>query len=216
MRKIISIVVILLLIIGGVWYFKNIKNIPSVPQTNEEIVQYENQNLGIAFAYPKILTASTTSVMATLHHDVPFVHHDYCDFKGEGDTTIDRLTDFHVTFQIINKGLVATMKQESPYIPEENFKNNTVVVSPGFIDSYNVENLKGYKIFEGAEGCGQITYYFVVSDKKTLLVREEFITVFSGAIDVENKSKAEAVPGVINKEKSVDIFESIMKTLEVM
>ncbi|MCX6702017.1 MAG: hypothetical protein NTX96_02365 [Candidatus Zambryskibacteria bacterium] len=210
MKKIILIITVLALVIGTIWYIKNDKI-----SIDENIKTYTNSSLGISFDYPKTLTVSATGEMITLHHEVPFTHHDYCDFKGEIDTTINTLTDFNVSFRVQNKGLVDTMKSFSPYIPPENFVNNTVVVSPGFIDSYSVGKLKGYKIFEGAEGCGQTTYYFPISNSKTLIVQEELITVFTGAIDIENMDKALAVPGVINKEKSTEIFESVLKTLKI-
>lgn len=211
MKKTILLIIILVLVGGAVWYVENKTKTP----VDESVATYNNSNLGISFGYPKILNASTTPSSVTLHHEVPFVHHDYCDFKGEINTTINTLTDFNVSFRIQDKGLVDTMKNFSPYIPQENFVNDVVIESPGFIDKYSIGQLKGYKIFEGAEGCGQTTYYFPVSNTKTLIVQEELITVFTGAIDTENMGKALAVPGVINKEKSTEIFESILETLKV-
>ncbi len=190
------IIIILVLIVGGVWFSKS-KNVAVVDKT---IAFYNNSSLGISFTYPKILTASTTSGVITLHHEVPFVHHDYCDFKGEIDTTINTLTDFDVKFFVQNRGLVETMKTVSPYIPQENFIDDAVIESPGFIDKYSAGKLNGYKIFEGAEGCGQTTYYFPISDTKTLVVQEALVTVFTGAI---------------NKEKSAEIFDSILVSLKV-
>jgi len=197
--------------VGGIWYAQKTRGVPADPN----IATYKNSSLGISFTYPKILSANTINGVITLHHEVPFTHHDYCDFKGEGDTTINTLTDFNVTFHISDKNLVDTMKTESPYIPEENFVNGNVVASPGFIDSYTSGGFSGYAIFEGAEGCGFTTYYFPVSSDKTLVVRQDFITVFTGAIDVENMKAAEAVPGVINRETEKSYLESIFKTLKI-
>ncbi len=199
------------IIIGCVFWYMETDKSPSVDQT---IATYTNSNLGISFSYPKILKASTTPNLVSIHHEVPFTHHDYCDFKSELDVTIDTLTDFHVTFHVVNKNLIDTMKAESPYIPEENFVNNEVIPSPGFIDKINITGLVGFQIFEGAEGCGRTVYYIKMSDKKTLVITNDFITVFSGSIDVENKNKAEAVPGVINGEKAEEIFNSILETLK--
>ncbi|HEY4505809.1 MAG TPA: hypothetical protein VJG67_03920 [Candidatus Paceibacterota bacterium] len=211
MKKILLIIVVLGVIVGGIWYAQKTRGVPADPN----IATYKNSSLGISFTYPKILSANTINGVITLHHEVPFTHHDYCDFKGEGDTTINTLTDFNVTFHISDKNLVDTMKTESPYIPEENFVNGNVVASPGFIDSYTSGGFSGYAIFEGAEGCGFTTYYFPVSSDKTLVVRQDFITVFTGAIDVENMKAAEAVPGVINRETEKSYLESIFKTLKI-
>src|SRR3989338_2399223 len=211
MKKILLIIVVLGVIVGGIWYAQKTRGVPADPN----IATYKNSSLGISFTYPKILSANTINGVITLHHEVPFTHHDYCDFKGEGDTTINTLTDFNVTFHISDKNLVDTMKTESPYIPEENFVNGNVVASPGFIDSYTSGGFSGYAIFEGAEGCGFTTYYFPVSSDKTLVVRQDFITVFTGAIDVENMKAAEAGPGVINRETEKSYLESIFKTLKI-
>jgi hypothetical protein len=213
MKKFILIIIVLALVLGGIWYYKKDK-VTTPTTTTSTTTNYRNSNLGLSFTYPKILTASSTAQLVTLHHEVPFTHHDYCDFKGEGDTTVPTLTDFHVTFRTENKSLIDTMKLESPYIPEENFVNGKVVPSPGFIDSYKIGELDGFRIFEGAEGCGQTTYYFPISSSKTLIIKELLITVFTGAIDVENKAAAEAVPGVLNKEKAAENFESILQTLK--
>ena len=209
MKKNIAIILVFILVVGGIWYYKKIKKAP----IDTTVTTYRNTNLGISFTYPKILTASTTEDSVTLHHEVPFIHHDYCDFKGEGDTTINTLTDFNVKFYTVDKSLVEAMKSESPYIPAENFVNGEVVPSPGFIDPYQSGNLKGYSIFEGAEGCGHTIYYLKVGSNKTLVVTSDLITVFTGAIDVENMNSALAVPGVLNKEKASVIFEAIMKTV---
>ena len=209
MKKIILSVLIMILVVGGFWYIKNKNKVP----TNPDETIYKNSSLGISFTYPKILTASTTGNEVLLHHEVPFVHHDYCDFK-DGTSAIPTLTDFSVKFHIVNKNLVSTMKTESPYIPAENFVNGEVVPSPEFIDIYEMENLKGFKIFEGAEGCGHTIYYLPITESKTLVVINDLITIFTGAIDVESQTKAKAVPGVLNKEKAQAIFDSLMKTLK--
>lgn len=210
MKKIYLVIIILVVVALGVYYIKSNKN-----PIDDSIKTYRNSNVGLTFVYPKILFASTTSDTVRIHHEVPFDHHDFCDFKGENNTTIPTLTDFNVTFHISEASLIETMKTESPYLPNESFVNDEVVVSPGFIDTYEVGTLKGYRIFEGAEGCGKTTYYFPISKSKTLVVQQDLITIFTGAIDTANKERAEAVPGVLNKERAEQVFESILKTLIV-
>ncbi len=112
-----------------------------------------------------------------------------------------------------DNNLVDTIKHESPYIPEENFLNGKVVPSPGFIDPVEFGNLQGYSIFEGAEGCGHTIYYLKVSERRTLVVILDFITIFSGSIDTENMNNALAVPNVINKTQAEEVFNTIMKSI---
>jgi len=210
MKKIFVLLGIAMIAYFSFGYFKRASS-PTVGNNNT----YKSTDLGISFTYPKILSASTTPQMITLHHQVPFSHVDYCDFKGDGTQKIPTLTDFHVSFHVSNKNLAETVKQESPYIPEENFVNGNVVPSPGFIDPVKTDNLSGFKIFEGAEGCGHVIYYLSGGSNKTLVIIRDWITVFSGVIDTENMAAAEAVPGVLNKAKEEEIFNSILNSLSL-
>ncbi len=211
MKKLVLPILILLILIAGYLYTR--KSDTKVPDSN--ISTYRNSSLGISFKYPKTISVVGDRNRITLHHEVPFEHHDYCDFKGEIDTTIPTLTDFNITISIVESSLIETMKSKSPYIPDENFLNGEIVESPGFIDSVNFGVLKGYKIFEGAEGCGHTVYYLKISDNRTLVIIDDFITIFSGSIDTENMERASAVPGVIKKQQAEDIFNSILNTLVV-
>lgn len=211
MKKVFFILLLILLVALGFWYVQ--KN----PETTPDplIKNYRNTNLGISFSYPKTLTASTTSNEVVLHHDIPYENHGDCDMVGD-TKTYDRLTDFHVVMQTLNKNLVETMKELSPYIPEENFVNNEVIESPGFIDAYIVGSFSGYSIYEGAEGCGLITYYFPIEKNKTLVVRRSSIQALNVSVSpLEKRQEILAVPGVISNEKSEEIFLVVLKSLVV-
>jgi hypothetical protein len=210
MKKSVLIFLVVILAGSGIWYFKVHKQ-----SGNPDNASYRDENIGIAFIYPKTLKVTATADTITIRHDVPFEHHDYCDFKGEATTTVPNLTDFDLTLGIEQSGLIDAMKAKSPYIPEENFVNGQVVPSPGFIDPVAFGALSGYKIFEGAEGCGHTVYYFPVSDDRTLVATEEWVTVFSGAIDADNKAAAEAVPGVIDGKKEAAILDGILGSLKI-
>lgn len=213
MKKLVLPVIILALLVwAGMWYAKKEK-VVTPPTTT---TTYSSPGLGISFTYPKSLSASTTANTVRLHHEVPFEHHDYCDFKGEGTTTVPTLTDFEVKMSVSYKNLVDTMKTESPYIPAENFVNGTVVESPGFIDSvtFGSSKEKGYKIFEGAEGCGFTVYYLPLGSNKTLVLKDTFVTVFSGAIDVNEEVRAMETEGVISKRNHDEILNSILQSVK--
>lgn len=212
MKKISILALIFLIMCISFWFYKKNNQIKPDPT----ISSYRNTNLGISFKYPNKLITKTSGPSVIIHHDVPFEHHDYCDFKGEATTTIKTLTDFNVEIHTSPKNLVETMRTESPYIPEENFINDDVVPSPGFIDPVKFGNLAGFSIFEGAEGCGHTIYYLEVSDSRTLVITNDFITIFSGSIDTENMNRALAVPGVINKSEAERIFESLLNNLVIL
>jgi hypothetical protein len=210
MKKILLVVLAVIVVSVGFWFFKKAE----APVDSQKST-FKSAALGITFDYPKILAVKETGGRVSVHHEVPFVHHDYCDFKGEGDTTLPIMPDFHLDMFVVSKNITQSMKQESPYIPEENFVNGVVVPSPGFIDESQYGNLNGFAIFEGAEGCGQTTHYFKLTDSKTLIVRQKMITVFTGAIAVDQKDKAEDVPGVINKEKESFILSNLLESVQI-
>ena len=89
-----------------------------------------------------------------------------------------------------------------------------MIVSPGFIDPVSFGSLSGYAIFEGAEGCGHTVYYFPISANKTLVVKNDFITIFSGSIDIEQGKEALKVPGVIGPQEANQIFKDILLSLK--
>lgn len=210
MKTSITVIIILALAAVGIYFYKYRAQPVSTPATT---TQYTNPAAGVSFTYPKTLTASTTGSTVALHHDIPFAHADFCDFKGDAPMQ-DTLTDFHVAMHVENLGLVDAMKKNSPYIPQENFVGDTVVASPGFIDPYTVGSLQGYMMFEGVEGCGRTLYYLPLSSNRTLVVDRELVTVFSGAINSQVQQQVLAVPGVITKEKADEILKNILVSLK--
>lgn len=208
--KITSVTVLIVVFITfGFFIYNKEKN----TETPIETKLYRNSNIGVVFKYPPKLSVKSANSKINIHHEVPFEHHDFCDFKGEATTTIPVLTDFNVNIHISPKNLIDTIRTESPYIPEENFINDKIVSSPGFIDEVKFGDKKGYSIFEGAEGCGHTVYYLYVSNDRTLVIYNDFITIFSGSIDTENMNRALQVPNVINKDENQKILEQILNSL---
>ncbi len=210
MKKIIFI--ILILFIAGTGYDCLKKE--NKPAGEDPTKQYTNSDTGISFAYPKNLTASTTDGVAIIRHDIPYKNAGACDMMGD-EKAYDRLTDFEMKIQIINKELTETVRTLSPYIPQENYVNDKLVASPGFIDAETIGNFSGFAIYEGAEGCGQTTYYFPLAGNKTLVITNASIQALSGAIIQEKVNEVLAVPGVISREKNKEIFESIVQKLKI-
>jgi hypothetical protein len=97
MKKMVLPILIILLVLG-LFYYKKDK-----APLNPDLKTYKSSSTGISFNFPTKLTVSSTKDEVLIHHEVPFVHHDYCDFKGEGTTTIDTLTDFNLKMRVQNK-----------------------------------------------------------------------------------------------------------------
>ncbi len=210
MKKTSVIALIIVFITFGFFIYTR-KNTPE-PKIENKL--YRNNNIGVVFKYPPILKVKSENGVINIRHEVPFEHHDFCDFKGEATTTSPTLTDFNLNVHVSPKNLIETIRTESPYIPEENFINNKIVPSPGFIDEVKFGDKKGYSIFEGAEGCGHTVYYLYVSGDRTLVIYNDFITIFSGSIDTENIERALQVPNVINKDENQKLLEQILNSLD--
>ena len=175
---------------------------------------YANAETGISFTYPGYLTASTAAGVVLLHHDIPYENPGACDMMGD-DKKYDRLTDFELKIQIIDGNITQTVRTLSPYIPEENFVNGELVASPGFIDPSTIGRFSGFAIYEGAEGCGYTRYYFRLPGDRTLVLTNASIQALSGAIVPEKVAEVLAVPGVISREKNMEIFESVVSSLTI-
>jgi len=210
MKKIIWAIIILIVIAGAVWFMTRGKKVAPDPT----VTTYKNSNLGISFTYPKVLSASTTDSDVTLHHEVSFEHHNFCDFKGDTATSTKNLIDFDVAFHMSDESLIDTMRSENPEIPAENFASGTVVPSTGFIDPYSVGNFSGFKLSESAEGCGNITYFLSLSSTQTLVAKQKLVTVFTGAIDPVTEAAARAVPGIIVPDSANQILTSVLKSFK--
>ena len=210
MKKVTFIIVLVLFAGTGCDFLRKDKR----PVGEDPPAQYENSVTGISFVYPKILTVSTTDGIAILHHDIPYKNSGACDMMG-AEKKYDRLTDFEMKIRIMNNILAETVKKLSSYIPQENFINDELVASPGFIDPCTIGNYSGFAIYEGAEGCGQTTYYFPVADRKTLVIANASIQALSGAISQERVNEVLAVPGVLSREKNKEIFDSIVRNIKI-
>ena len=211
MKRTLLIIVIILAAISSYYFLSSKKTTVKVETTK----QYRNSLTNLSFTYPKILTASTTDNIVTLHHDIPFENTGSCDMMG-GNKKFDKLTDFEMTAQIVEKDLTSTVKKLSPYIPQENYVNDELIPSPGFIDTYNIGTLSGFAIYEGAEGCGQTTYYFPIEKQKTLVITNASIQALHPSVKPADEiQKILAIPGVISREENQKIFENILKSLKI-
>jgi len=133
--------------------------------------------------------------------------------KGDSKT-YPTLDDLNMAIKVIDNPLVKTVQTLSPYLTEENFVGDSLVISPGFIDEYKNGVLRGFSIYEGAEGCGDRKYYFPVTTTKTLVITNEQVQMLSGIIEASIRNEVLKVPGVISREENEKIFNQILSTLK--
>lgn len=208
-KKLTFFIVFIIIVVVIGWFLKKL-NTPTSPHTIPSTLTFNGT--GLSFIYPRELTLSEKTDAVVLHHEIPYENTGACDMMGD-EKTYDTLTDFHVTLRIASTSLVQTVRQMSSYIPEENFDGNVLKVNPGFIDSFEAGALKGFAIYEGAEGCGFTTYYFPISGNRTLIIQKESIQALSGVRGQEEVQRILKVPGSIAPSVSDKIFKDILTSL---
>jgi len=216
-----TILTILILIIAGTWWWQNNQNTVPPDQTasttpvTSTTKTFTSADQNVSFNYPTSLSVSQKNNIITLHHQINFLNTDACDFKGTAGAS-PTLTDFNVTMQMFNGTMASTAAVVDPTLAtsSENI-DGTLDVSPGLIDYYNNGSWNGYMVTEGVEGCGQITYYLPISTLRTLVVQKQLIGALSDVADPTNKARILATPGAISPDKSNQLFNSIIQTLQV-
>ncbi len=175
---------------------------------------YQSKDNVFSFQYPSKLTLNESAGKVELSHQVPFKNYGDCDMKGDS-IVYDNLTDFKATFQIVNGTIKQAVEEISPYMPAENFVDDTLKINPGFIDSYRNGNLSGFAIYEGVEGCGHTIYYLPVADGKVLVATRNMVQILSGVISSNLADELLKVPGVINNDENKAIFEQILGSVKI-
>jgi len=181
----------------SVMYYR--QTIRSVPTYYEPIVHKDptanwktytnNEQYGFEFKYPPNLQLSTLNNKVVLDHSINYENHGDCDMIG-GTKTYKDLQDFKVSFEL---------SDSKPVLP--------------YTDGlYKKGILTGTYAFEGAEGCGDIIYYFPFK-KGTIIVKRASIQAFMG-FGNWNSGEILKTPGVINKEENDKLFDQILSTFE--
>ena len=128
----------------------------------------------------------------SLTHSIPFPNSGDCDLQN-GSERHTTLVDFAISFEL-----------------SENHSR------PVRVDGeYAVGMLKGAWIYEGIEGCGEITYYFPVRDPDMLIVRRAAVQALSGLSTSWNVAAILKVPGVISAKESESLFSAILATFRL-
>jgi hypothetical protein len=224
--KIISVLIFLALIVGtGILSYVKYSSqiITSIYQPLEidftdrgEIKNwkiYADKEYKFEIKYPdKIISISKEGNRTFLTHSIDYEHSDACDFIGN-KPALEKLTDFNVNFEILNKSFRETIiEKESDYFVTEYLEDDKFKTNPGFIDEITIGSLQGYKITMGVEGCGEYRYYFPLDSKNTLIVSRAFITEFKPIItDYQEYLK---LPGIIPPEREEKLFNLILSTFK--
>ena len=178
---------------------------------NKDTLTYNNSLF--AFQYPLILKVNDQGETVDLTHSVAYAHPDLCELR-DGVKNLDAITDFDVSFALLSENLKTAVKEIVPEsIFSDYFKGDTVVVTPGYIDDFNAGSLKGYRITNGNEGCGEYAYYFPIGKNSTLMVKRNFVPEFQ-PINANYKAYLK-IPGIVPPEQEEKYFDSILSSFKI-
>lgn len=218
--KTIISTVIVLAALAGIGYLALVGKHPSVLQQSENPPSTSNgteqsyANSDFSFSYPNALTVNAEGNAVTLTHAIVYAHPDPCNFKGD-KPVLQNLTDFNVSLALDNEGLkdAITRNEKSDYIATNFMSNGQLVLSPGFIDEFKAGSLNGFQITNSAEGCGRLTYYFPISQTKTLVVNRALITEFNPII--ANYQTYLRLPGIIPPDEEQKLFVNLLSSVQM-
>lgn len=194
---IVSLIAIVLIIVGAIFYSLKYSAKTFIIGTLE-------------FSYPQTLTLEKNTYAVTLTHSIPHEHPNTCDFKGDAKP-LKNLTDFSASFKFFAKPMAVVIKSNpQSYLASQITSDGQLTLSPGTIDSYEAGKLKGYKVTEGVEGCGQYLYYFPISSHETLLVTRAFVPEFN-SINGQAATNLK-LPGIIPPAEAETIFKAILES----
>lgn len=203
------IAVIALLVVGGGVYVGKTKNM-EIPSPADLQTEQSNQtdisswkkytDDSISFEYPALISVKQDAGTITLSHSVAYKHPDPCDFKGDAPP-LDRLSDFGVSFKVVNQNLKEFVKSS---------------VSPGWDyvskNPFTFGSLNGYKVSVGVEGCGYDIYYLTISSTRTLVIQRNYVAEFN-SINADSKTYLN-LTGIISPNKEAEYFSQILSTIK--
>jgi hypothetical protein len=179
---------------------------------NKDVAQTFKNNW-LTFRYPATLALKDQGGIVGLTHSVAYPHPNFCELRG-GAKQLDAIIDFNLSFTLIDKSLKNAVRDIIPSnIINDYFKSDSVNLTPGYIDELNTGVLKGYRITNGAEGCGEYAYFFPLSPDSTLRVTRAFVSEFQ-PINANAQTYLK-VPGIIPPDEEKNIFQNILLSLRI-
>jgi hypothetical protein len=175
--------------------------------------QYSDDEAGFSVDYPgDTLAASRQDTALVLTHSIAYLHPNPCDFRGDGGSLGD-LTDFRVTFDVLEKGLTdaITDTEGSDYVVSTYFPSGSLRAPDETVGRASFGGLSGYRVTSGVEGCGRTAYYFTTPTGRTLVVTRQSVPEFTSGN--ANTDDILDLPGVLRPEDGTALFERIMGTV---
>ncbi len=187
------------------------------PQTNKEAHPTPGETAGVQTPSPAVrvdnpdprLQVTSKGDGLIVRHALAYKHHNPCNFSGS-KPELDSLVDFQIEFESIFEGLrAAVLKRETGPVAEAFADSNDIKVERRFIEKIKVGGKRGYRIFIGAEGCGQMVDYLEVGPW-TLRLTEKVIGEFNPVSD--GFTAFEKLPGIISPMEMESLLTKLLET----
>src|SRR3989344_2083433 len=214
LKTTIEIIIGLAIIVGGgLWLMQKPRQVavsptPTVSVDTTDWKTYQNEYY--SFKYPPTLSVMVRDYSVTLMHSVPYYHSDPCNVRYGG--YINDLVDFSASLQLLNLNLKDSVKDNDNFLLKY-FKGDDLELKPDYIDEFSVGSLKGYSIFDAVEGCGEIIYYFPLSQDYTLRVTQSVTAIIEAGRGVDLPHR---FPDIILPEQQNRFFEGILSSFQLI
>ncbi len=187
----IFIILVASAVVAGIYHWQKLQEQPIiVPVQKDETETWKTyRNDKFEFRYPPKLSLTENNDEVSLSHSIAYENNGDCDMSVV--KTSENLQDF---------GLVIS-------------KSPSIAKAPYIDGQINAGELSGNWAYQGAEGCGDIHYYFPW-DSNTLLIKRANIQALSGISSNWDREEILKVPGVISKTENDKIFNQILATFK--
>lgn len=165
---------------------------------------YKDSKNGFSFRYPANLIVQRKGGKVRLYHFIKYRYQDPCDMSSENSPFLNKLIDFDVTFEVINKDFTKLVKelQDTEEAPFEIPKLSG--------------NVEGKSISHTFEFCGSYEYIYPFKKNKSLTIEDQINGYLSElAYSEARKTDAWKNPNVIKPEESARILKEILENFKI-
>lgn len=185
---------------------------------------YKDPKNNFSFRYPPTLALQKKGGNVRLYHSIKFRYQDPCD-ERDNAPVLNKLIDFDIAFKVVNKDYNTVIREKNGGSavadnapngagePANSQKKIDEDFEEG--DFTEVGNLKGKFFWLAVEGCGGYEYVYPLGTGKSLVLRQEDISIFNHANSTGGAdARALKNPNVISPARQNEIVRQILETVD--
>ena len=144
---------------------------------NTKLATFRSEKLGFELFFDSAnLEIEELDDSVHIYNTVLFAHEDPCDFRDI--TEIENFNDVDIYVRLSDQGLIETLKSEGlEHLIKDNELDSDLIVSEmgGYIGKIGGKKTVGR--ISAVEGCGWYETYVELTKNKTLVTREQIVTI---------------------------------------